>query len=319
MARSKNEIKSKSELPKWFNSSKYKAVSTFGATDWARQIHFRVELVSYISDLQLYDPCSECHDEDYVLGDICICCQEEIDYSNETWKKELYEKLKEEIEGKFEKIHECPIIDDSRDMESYMSLYLAGVRDMNMRDLLDIHKDVEDEFKYSRTYIDYLQMGSERENALKKMKKPNFNNNVQPTEYYGGQDIAIMTRLDYPDEVLISDFCTLIKKLRKERSVTVNEKKLRKEDFSKWCRYGLLQYLDLYIWSLLTDKTIPNRVLALAIFPDGCYDTDTIRKYTKVIANKFLEVKEIGNCHHRPLLDLLLRTAMNEKKRIEIV
>ena len=58
----------------------------------------------------------------------------------------------------------------------------------------------------------------------------------------------------------------------------------------EWCNCGLLQYLDLSIWSIEEDRSITNKALAHGIFPNN-YDKgeENIRTTTKKHASNILD------------------------------
>jgi hypothetical protein len=60
-------------------------------------------------------------------------------------------------------------------------------------------------------------------------------------------------------------------------------------DFNEWIRIGILPYLDLKIWEMQENVSIPNRVMADAIFTDEISGEETVRKTTDKLACQVLE------------------------------
>ncbi|MFZ4171171.1 DUF6387 family protein [Enterobacter ludwigii] len=90
-----------------------------------------------------------------------------------------------------------------------------------------------------------------------------------------------------PDELLISEFKRLIpiwrKELKIERSLSVNSSwnVVRK----KIIDYKVIPYIDLIIWANANKVSIPNGIMAVALFPHGERDlfsiTQTIRPFVE--------------------------------------
>ena len=62
----------------------------------------------------------------------------------------------------------------------------------------------------------------------------------------------------------------------------------RTPDYREWARVGILQYLDLKAWEKQAEVTIPNRVMADAIFPHGEGGEEVVRKTTAKLADEVL-------------------------------
>ena len=95
--------------------------------------------------------------------------------------------------------------------------------------------------------------------------------------------------LGLPDKVLIEQFKQMLESRRKpllKVGISI-ENKLR-PDFEGWAKFGVLPYLDLNTWAELEGLTIPNRVMADAIFPVGEGGEEVVRKTTEKIAKEIL-------------------------------
>lgn len=107
-------------------------------------------------------------------------------------------------------------------------------------------------------------------------------------------EMIINIDLSWPDEILIRDIITLLPIWRKE----LNHNKKHEDKISngwdvikkKLLDYKIIPLLDLIEWSRMTNTSITNRVLALALFPDGEYDSTNIAQTIKpFIENLFAE------------------------------
>ena len=65
--------------------------------------------------------------------------------------------------------------------------------------------------------------------------------------------------------------------------------KYKYPEYQKWVDYAVLPYLDLKLWAEEESCSIPNRVMADAIFPNGDKGEEMVRKTTQKIANMLME------------------------------
>ena len=81
--------------------------------------------------------------------------------------------------------------------------------------------------------------------------------------------------LDISDSELLASFKVALSEAR-----TTNDqeppKNRHRPPYNRWADYGLLPYLDLYIWGKETGSQIPLRVIADALFPFGV-DEDRLK------------------------------------------
>jgi hypothetical protein len=101
--------------------------------------------------------------------------------------------------------------------------------------------------------------------------------------------IALTVSLDVPEKLLIENFIALI---REAKAARANDEtpptRFRKPDFTEWVRLGVLPYLDLTMWAQQEKVTIPNRVMADALFPGGEAGEEVVRKTTEKLAGQLL-------------------------------
>lgn len=88
-----------------------------------------------------------------------------------------------------------------------------------------------------------------------------------------------------PDKVIIDDFSTWLAAARSEFDLPAQKffTEAKRDDL---IAYRVLPYLDLTLWAALEQVTIPNAVMADALFPDAGVDAPyRVRKVTKVKAD----------------------------------
>lgn len=93
--------------------------------------------------------------------------------------------------------------------------------------------------------------------------------------------------LSVPDKILIEQFADYLSKIRENTDITPANP-YKAPEYKKWIEYGLLPYLDLKLWEIENKVSVPYRVLADAIFPDGNMGEEMIRKTTKKIADQVM-------------------------------
>lgn len=108
-----------------------------------------------------------------------------------------------------------------------------------------------------------------------------------------------------PDSVLIEQFKQMLNEQRVgTKGIAPVLSKQRKPEFNDWINFGVLPYLDLTIWATESGVSIPNRVMADAIFPVGEGGEEVVRKTTSKLAREILS---------KPMLETLIALASAEK------
>lgn len=97
-------------------------------------------------------------------------------------------------------------------------------------------------------------------------------------------DTAVNVNIALPDSVLLEDFKNWLSEIRKQQWPENQPKRYRRPDFQEWVRFGVLPFLDLTIWARETGVSIPNRVMADAIFELWDSDAETVRKTVAPLA-----------------------------------
>jgi hypothetical protein len=98
----------------------------------------------------------------------------------------------------------------------------------------------------------------------------------------------VMVNLDLPDSILLDSFKQWLVDARQNIQPEYTDKKYRKPDFVSWAQMGILPWLDLTIWAKQEGVSIPNRVMADAIFKPGEGGEEAVRKTTAPTALRMI-------------------------------
>ncbi len=99
---------------------------------------------------------------------------------------------------------------------------------------------------------------------------------------------CVYVDLTVPDKILIQHFTDYLRQVRKKYPNIKPASTYKAPEYKKWLEYGLLPYLDLKLWEIENSVSIPYRVFADAIFPDGNMGEEMIRKTTKKMADQVM-------------------------------
>jgi len=103
----------------------------------------------------------------------------------------------------------------------------------------------------------------------------------------------INVNLDFSDDILIDQFKKWLSAIRMEVNIHTKPKAIKQSDLNLWTLYGVLPYLDLKIWERETTLSIPNRVMADAIYSTGVGGEETVRKTTAPLVEHLLSEKAL--------------------------
>ena len=259
-------IRRASELPDWYKLEKYKAASKLDAAGWYEQLSVRRDCFKY---LKMSFP-----DFSEALDIIHISPIFDID-NNPEFKSLFLGGPLWDFKDKQQKPH-----------------YSLGVHGLTVRQLrqiedrmlperkehsrlwwnqfkkVDIFNNTEDQYKYEyKAWID---------NPIYESFKPK----------YQDKSVPVMVDLNVQDKLLVESFKQWLKNTRKETHTEITHYK--KIDFESWIKFGVLPWLDLTIWQQAADISIPNRVMADAIYPTGEGGEEAVRKTTKPLANNLI-------------------------------
>ncbi|WP_247263307.1 MULTISPECIES: DUF6387 family protein [Pseudomonas] len=119
---------------------------------------------------------------------------------------------------------------------------------------------------------------------------------------------VVQVDLGAPDSVLKEAFATWLKETRSQKKT----ENLRpgKPLYDRWSRYGILPYLDLWIWSIETSSHIPDRVMSAAI---SSYDAGeaNLRKTIAPLAESLM--RDLSGLRALAAVEASLRTPANQE------
>lgn len=269
------KIKHVSELPKWFNIKNYQYPKKLTLACWAEQLHGRMHFRNVVLD----DAYSSNRDKESpeflifknflleVIKSICI----------DPFNTHKNEKLSELF-----KITMPPFKD-------FDPSHYLGVRNLFSSDFLTIADMFNPE---QLKYLNKLSNMTSEEKIISITLDEHpewFNTPIHKiTQNDIQMDDPVLIDLTLPDTLLIKHFKTYLKIRRMEKKIeTIPPKRFSQNDIENWKKSGVLPYLDLKIWELIENISIPNRIIADAIFLNGEGGEETIRKTTAVIADLF--------------------------------
>lgn len=116
---------------------------------------------------------------------------------------------------------------------------------------------------------------------------------IPPYQKMRGHDF-VRIDLTVPDKILIEQFANYLRRVRKGNPDIKLANSFKCPEYEKWIEYAILPYLDLQIWEIENNFSIPYRVFADAIFSDGDLGEEMIRKTTKKIADQVVKFEYLG-------------------------
>lgn len=320
-------IRHVSDLPDWFQLEKYKDAAELDAAGWYEQLSVR-------RDCNLY-MLPELHAKDHYPyerhPELSKSNHELLEAIRETPIVDVKSDIRLQVNFLGGPLHELK--DDTQ-----TPLYSLGIHSMTAHDLIHLENGMTPgRREYSRRFLDQTINNS---NWLKKpsiyyrkdwMDDPIYKSNKLSDGYrflsninqvpcndntsrmrFRGTKNPVMVDLNLPDAVLLKAFKQWLENARKETSTGKNTRRYRKPDFESWIRLGILPWLDLNIWEVEANVTIPNRVMANAIYPPGDGGEETVRKTTKPLALRLIKDHvEIGH----PLSSLAAQAAHEQFER----
>lgn len=254
-----NRIKSRSQLPSWFNLEKYQEAATLDGLGWFWQLNVRSS--SYMSIVldDLPSPSSETNCNFLSTVEGSISQQLEMDLLFQTRLTPIIDTKAEAFITKYTKIllHEPNGLDYAslRDIDNFLSMHRGEEKASILRYLSRSINGVPD----SHHELD-------------------FNTPMQTSA-----TALVKVDLSLPESVLLDSFRHMVRQAQQESTPDP-----RTPDFSEWIRLGLLPYLDLFLWQTQCNVTIPNRVYADVIFTGDSEGEETVRKTTSKLANTIL-------------------------------
>ncbi len=258
------------ELPSWFNTGKYEGAIHLDARGWLKQLQFRQLCRDLVSD----------------------SAPEELE-NREPYGFKLVEFLSairtnpifSADDSRFEQL-----IYDGIGDENYpigQRAYPPGIFGITAYDIGDIILEWDSERQ--KEFMHWLEFRRAHDTNPGKNypRRPKIQWVFQPLETDNIKPIRVAAM--YPDHVLRQSFELFVSKEREKIDPSFLVKAKRSNMYLEWCNCGLLQYLDLKIWSIQKNTSITNKALAWGIFPKN-YEKgeENIRTTTKKHATMIL-------------------------------
>ncbi len=276
------KIKHVSELPDWFRLDNYKKAKTMSLYDWHVQLVFRKHCLTCKVVSALAEPIE-------ILRKKSVISLSDHAYFN------LWYQIDRKINlEKFVMTRENPAI-SSLTMRNYFNIekFLLPERKTYQPELTDCIIDVL-QFAAS-SGITYVNTSDAN---LASLNVPNQEWLNEPIYKSASPDLQaeglINVNLDFSDEVLIEHFKKWLSAIRAELNMQMKIKTIKQSDLNSWVLYGVLPYLDLKIWEREMNVSIPNRVMADAIYLSGVGGEETVRKTTAPLVKYLLSEKTLN-------------------------
>ena len=276
-----------SDLPDWFNTENYTGILKLDARGWYEQLSIR-ELCYNMVRCQIEgDLLYEGELANGELLELFGCDPAEFLEAVRTspillFRDSKFEQCVEEIMG-----FDYPGI--------YQREYPPGVHGITPMDIRGIMRgwgpQLRDEF------LNWVQSSLKKQKVSgKRVHPPSPQRNwvFRPVTLRNRKPIMVNAFL--PRKVVRRSLDQFIAQEMAHNSTNPFPKELRSNTFLEWCNCGLLQYIDLKIWSLQEKTRITNKVLAQTIFPKNPdKGEENIRTTTKKHAAMILDMGSMMN------------------------
>ncbi|CAL8474548.1 DUF6387 family protein [Caballeronia sp. S22] len=257
------EQKTISQLPAWFDITKYAPVANFGAEEWHAQIRNRVWLQSSVSGLTRNDAGQ---DEDAGL-------------TRKAVNLLLAQPTAIQIVEPRPPVAEC----------------LDLVRDMTVREVMCLADELRQNDVYVSAWEAY-QVELDADDDTLSQEASRFAEDLDDSacEFANrrwpgsGAPVFAEINLSAPIGELVDSFTAWVTKAKANRGSSFSGKKeFNETDFKKWHRYAVMPYFDLQLWANLEKVHIPVWLYVRALFANMEGDTDGMfRKNTRPVAEQ---------------------------------
>ncbi len=254
----RKRIKNVSDLPEWFNLEKYQFAYELNALGWYEQLYVRT---------------------------MCLTRAMKV-VNHPDFNKDGYFDL---FKGSLNSIRENPQVDLLNNERLSQCYSLGGVlywlkQIKNPQPLLGVSSLTMKEYICQPFFIDPKRLEQAQKwydaRDKKTSKEPAWLNEPLRNSYQS--DVGTLTdtlniNLHLPDTFLIESFKQYLSAQRK-RIKSISPKHFRQSDFQNWAKLGILPFIDLILWEFEFTITIPYRVIADALYPNGDRGEETVRK-----------------------------------------
>lgn len=303
MPRKERMIRNVCELPSWFDRNNYAAATELDAAGWYVQLKLRQDALCYLDfdESRVYPNTPfaiEAMRKDYAHGFRCVT-----------------DLLRLSPIAPPTAISTQPLFEGF-----FGPTYSAAVRTMTVGDLRVAERKLSVGRKqYSINWIDGIDdafLGRKRVvfgrknwinrplHESSKCDLPADLNEIREQRSPWG-DTPVVVNLSMPDAMLIEQFRDWLDEIRKTMSSQAGKRRYQRPDFESWIRFGVLPFLDLTIWAKENGLSIPNRVMADAIFEPWMGDSEAVRKTAAPLAMSLLKGSDIGRASTLEILAAL--------------
>lgn len=262
------KISSTKDLPEWFDLERYRAAQAFTAEHWLEQLERRISLLPAAHDSS--------------------------DKSQRQAEDEIWWAI---VSGQLTLIREHPVICRYARMGDLVPV--MPVRPVSYFDLaMQAHRDemAKREGACSAEKADHWNIiaGSSRPipSRIKGLTMPVeidfYTSKVPPAP-------VIQVDLEASDAALKEAFAIWLKEARSNQPIKT--KNPGNQLYARWARYGLLPYLDLWIWGMEENIQIIEGVFAAALFPgleDGRDRLKTTKKWAKSLMQNLSSLRAVA-------------------------
>ncbi len=252
-------IKYFSELPSWFERSKYNEVHQLDEAGWHLQLSIRATLSNHLDS-----------------PDFSAC--------EKTMKALNWLRLTPIIKTPIDLSLAHLVYSDTLELEKQQPKYSLGIHTMTINELFLLRHQID--YK-KRTYMQDHWNKIENVDPDISFKIPAWADDpvVEDREI---DRHPLCINLTLPDSILIEQFKKYLLILRDKTGTEDWLKPIKRHDFKDWVYFGVLQYIDLTIWAKENNYQISNRIMADAIFAEGEGGEDIVRKSVKPLAEWLL-------------------------------
>lgn len=260
------------DLPDWFETSKYGTAITLDARGWCEQLTVREECLDMVGYFESPDELSD--SEFYGF--------KPVQFLSAVRASPIFSYYG----SQFEQTEEHPVRNKSA--------YPPGIYGISASDIGNIILAWEP--KRQEEFLRWLEFKRVRTSLVKPIRRPR--RRIAPWLYkpLEGECVKpVSVAATFPDDVLSQSFQLYLSQLREKWPSDWIDKPKRLNTFLEWSNCGLLQYLDLKIWSIQKNTNITNKALARGIFPNNWEKgEENIRTTTKKHAAIILDQSTKG-------------------------
>jgi hypothetical protein len=259
------------DLPAWFDTNLYKAAAQLGGHGWREQLEVRRRCAFFVRYSNVPEETTS-KIFGYRPSDLIAAVR----------KSPIFPYFESDFHKKF-----CAIAGINASADQDALRFPPGIDPISPHDVGHLMLGMEPERQ--EEFLSWLDIQREFLNDENRERPPPEYPDwyLEPFQESKLNPIKILGFL--PKRLLRKGFDLYLDKLEAPEDSKCSQA-LRANTYSEWFNCGLLQYLDLAVWMMETDKAISNKVLAAAIFPGQiAKGEENIRKTTKKHASVILE------------------------------